>query len=719
MSHPPLPNSCPLGDDLPVPHSSLPLPLPVIRALFAWLFIVGAGEAPVAAAPPPPALENEALRVEVRAPGGELSVLDKRTGHRWTQSNVEADPARFTQRLVDIDLEARTLRFECDAPAEPREGRVAPARFLVDLALDAARPEISVAFAHDGRGEWRGARYPFVFALADQDARILYPHSGGMLVPVRKDSPDFIELPERAFYGGTRAYEACMGLLETETGGGLLTILDTVESAFARWPELTIGSSRVIAPQLSWRSSRYRFPKPFRIRWCFQANGGYVAMAERYREWFVGRGLHRTLEEKAQENPREEKLIGGLILWHCGSVAQGREVAEALAEDHVERALIALPAPPRLDSAGVLVPERDVPALVRRVEELGFLIDRYDQYRDSFAWDARKNALYQNNSDAFPQDVIHREDGSRLSPFGPASGVINPERALGYARKRLPEDLKRAPFDARFLDCVGSASFDVGEDWSADHPCDLYATRTAREDLLKYAHSLGPLLGAECGLDYTIPWIDWFEGPMTLVGFLPPAPPSSPGPSLDATARPAAAAPSDEAAWGVNLGTKYRVPFWALTHHDEAVSTWGWGDGMAGDAGHLQLGQWQRKNLWSILYGAIPIYRLYYADFLQCRPGIAQTARYVGDWARRIGRDAMISHRFVTPDHLVQETLFSSGAGVVVNFGATLHRMIDGQTIPPRSYRTFSGDPRRYEEPPVPEMDYTKLVPADNPSAAP
>jgi hypothetical protein len=419
-----------------------------------------------------------------------------------------------------------------------------------------------------------------------------------------------------------------------------------------------------------------------------------------------------------------EKLLGGLILWHCGSAAQGREVAEALAEDHVERALIALPAPPRLDSGGALLPEPGVSELVRRVEELGFLIDRYDQYRDSFAWDAKKYALFQNNSDAFPQDVIHREDGSRLSPFGPASGVLNPERALVYARKRLPEDLKRAPFDARFLDCVGSASFDEGEDWSADHPCDLYATRTAREDLLKYAHSLGPLLGAECGLDYAIPWIDWFEGPMTLVGFLPPAPSALSTPSthpLDATARPAATAPSaassDEAAWGINLGTKYRVPFWALTHHDEAVSTWGWGDGMTGDAGHLQLAQWQRKNLWSVLYGAIPIYRLYHADFLQCRPGIAQTARYVGDWARRIGRDAMISHRFVTPDHLVQETQFSSGAGVVVNFGPSPHRMIDGETIPPRSYRTYSGDPRHYEAPPVPEMDYTKLLPPANASA--
>jgi len=689
----------------------------VIRALLSLLFFAETGGLALrAAAPPPPALENDALRVDVQADGGELSVLDKRTGRRWTQINIEPDRARFTQRLVDIDLPARILRFECDAPAEGRTGEAGEAHFRVDLTLDATRPEISVAFNHDGHGEWRGARYPFVFAVAGKDARILYPHSGGMLLPVRKDSPDFLKPPERVFYGGARACEACAGLLETETGGGLLTIYDTVEPAFGRWPELTVDHSQVIAPQLSWRASRYHFAKPFVVRWSFIADGGYVAMAQCYREWFAARGLHRTLAEKAEENPAVEKLLGGLILWHCGSVPQVREASEALAGDHVERALIALPAPPRLDANGALVPEPGVPDLVAQARVLGFLIDRYDQYRDSFAWDARKSALSQDNSDAFPQDIVHREDGSLLSPFGPASGVINPEKALVLARKRIPDDLKRARFNARFFDCVGSASFDEGEDWSGDHPCDLYTARTAREDLLKYAHSLGPLLGAECGMDYTIPWIDWYEGPMTLVGFLPPPP------SLDDIAKPApaaASAPSDEAAWGVNLGTKYRIPFWALTHHDEAVATWAWGDGMAGDAGHLKLGQWQRKNLWSVLYGAIPIYRLYHADFVECRPGIAQTARYVGDWARKIGRDAMISHRFVTADHLVQETQFSSGAGVIVNFGPSPYQTAESETIPPQSYRTFSGDPRSYEAPPVPEMDYTKLAPPEKPSAAP
>ena len=36
-----------------------------------------------------------------------------------------------------------------------------------------------------------------------------------------------------------------------------------------------------------------------------------------------------------------------------------------------------------------------------------------------------------------------------------------------------------------------------------------------------------------------------------------------------------------------------------------------------------------------------------------------------------VGYDEMISHRLVSPDHKVQETVFSSGEKAVVNFGDT------------------------------------------------
>jgi hypothetical protein len=36
---------------------------------------------------------------------------------------------------------------------------------------------------------------------------------------------------------------------------------------------------------------------------------------------------------------------------------------------------------------------------------------------------------------------------------------------------------------------------------------------------------------------------------------------------------------------------------------------------------------------------------------------------------RKLAYDELVSHRFITDDHKVQETVFSSGKRVIVNFG--------------------------------------------------
>ena len=38
-------------------------------------------------------------------------------------------------------------------------------------------------------------------------------------------------------------------------------------------------------------------------------------------------------------------------------------------------------------------------------------------------------------------------------------------------------------------------------------------------------------------------------------------------------------------------------------------------------------------------------------------------------WLQQIAYDELVAHRFVSPDHKVQESVFSSGKRIVVNFG--------------------------------------------------
>jgi hypothetical protein len=46
-----------------------------------------------------------------------------------------------------------------------------------------------------------------------------------------------------------------------------------------------------------------------------------------------------------------------------------------------------------------------------------------------------------------------------------------------------------------------------------------------------------------------------------------------------------------------------------------------------------------------------------------------QSYKNVCPWLQKVGYDELLSHRFVTEDHKVQATEFSSGKKVVVNFG--------------------------------------------------
>ena len=66
-----------------------------------------------------------------------------------------------------------------------------------------------------------------------------------------------------------------------------------------------------------------------------------------------------------------------------------------------------------------------------------------------------------------------------------------------------------------------------------------------------------------------------------------------------------------------------------------------------------------------------------------------QTYRNVCGWHEKIGFDEMVAHRFLTDDRLIQETRFSSGRAVVVNFSDSARRDPRGVLIQPNGYHTF------------------------------
>ena len=69
-----------------------------------------------------------------------------------------------------------------------------------------------------------------------------------------------------------------------------------------------------------------------------------------------------------------------------------------------------------------------------------------------------------------------------------------------------------------------------------------------------------------------------------------------------------------------------------------------------------------------MLYGSAPLWNLGGDVWDRYRLTFVESYRKVCPWLQQIGYDELVSHRFLTPDHTLQESVFSSGKRVVVNF---------------------------------------------------
>ena len=386
------------------------------------------------------------------------------------QAWVEDDPA-CRQRVVVVDEAQRQLTLDCGLAGVSRDGKKAVAPFRLSVKLHATRPDLEVSFTFAGDGQWRQAAYPYVFVRDGEEVYNLYPHGEGLLVPVRRNHPDWLELPGYDLYGGVHSYLMCLGLVDLASGEGLLTLLPDIESTSLGWRE--VGG--IVAPQVLWTPNKGAFDRPYHITWS---------------DWFEGATT--------------------LVNW--------MHTLPSVADD--------------------------------------VLIDINSQSK--------------------------------------------------------PADRTKA--------------------------------------LLKYLNGLAP---------------------------------DAPAPNT------------------ISLSLKHRIPFYSLCHHDEVIVTWRWEDGMDQPPVY-----WRRKNLWSVLYGAPPMYRMFAAGQAKYQEQIGQTHRYVSDWVRQIAFEAMVSHRFLTPDRTVQETEFSNGSGVVVNFGDKEYALPDGPVIKACDYVIFrrAGEKRTYHPPAGPNV---------------
>jgi hypothetical protein len=255
-------------------------------------------------------------------------------------------------------------------------------------------------------------------------------------------------------------------------------------------------------------------------------------------------------------------------------------------------------------------------------------------------------------------------------------GVLCSSCVLGMARRKTPLDLKTHETHARFIDTTTASP--LRECYNPLHPLSRSQDRTNKMRLLEYfSRDLNLVTGSETGVDMAVPFVDYFEGMMSLGPYRL----ADAGYDLFSRKTP------QEDFKRFQTGPYYRIPLFELVYHDCVVSYWYWGD-----SSNRLPEFWDARDLFNALYGTPPLWAVDPAAWKGNESRFVQSYQAATLIAKRTGTSEMTSHAFLNRDHSAQETVFSDGTRVAANFGPGTYRLKDGSVLKAMAYKAYFSD---------------------------
>lgn len=593
-------------------------------------------------------LANELVTVELLPRDLSFVFSDKRNGLNWrTRPTV--------QQLIPISF-------------EKKDGVILGAVFhltnglelTVQITLEAKSPELLIELAATGPMT-ESVNFPGSFVTSPGQFLIL-PVNEGISYPVDDKT---ISPMEYHLYGGHGLCMAWWGI--TDLTSGIMAIVETPDDAHVRVPR--VDGLLTLAPR--WIAQKGAFGYPRRLRIVLFDQGGYVAMCKRYRHYAKEIGLFKTLEEKRAANPHVDLLIGAVNVWCWDQdpVQLCREMQE-------------------LGIRRILWSNRARPEQIQALNRMNVLTSRYDIYQDVMdpANFPKLRGIHRDwPTEAWPKDIILDARGKWIPGWEVLGkdgqwypcGVLCDSRAIDYARKRILPELATHPYRCRFIDTTTATPW--RECYHPDHPMTRTQSKKWKMELLRFvSEECGLVTGSETGHDAAVPYVHYFEGMMSLGPYRVPDAGRNMIKIWDEV---------PERVAKFQTGHYYRLPLWELVYHDCVVAHWYWGD-----YNNKLPSLWDRRDLWNALYGTPPMF-MFRKDFWQAHRGrFVRSYQVATPVARATGYVEMLSHRWLTEDHSVQQTEFANGVRVTVNFGDKPFIMEDGFRLEPLSHR-FEGLP--------------------------
>ena len=593
-------------------------------------------------------LENKDLSVAIDTRTAALSVQDRRTGQTWSQTPVGHD-------LVVIDAKVSgKLTAKLTLLHVPLDMKI-----KVSLELDKSAPELGVSVSADDALP-ESLLFPHPFAGL-KGSHLIVPLNEGIDYPADDES---IKPMHLVAYGGHGICMSFWGITDPSGKQGQMAILETPDDAAIRIERQKSGPL-YIAPV--WEGQKGRFGYARKLRYVFIDKGGHVAMCKRYREHAQKTGLLKTLADKRKANPNVDLLVGAVNVWCREKDALG--IVKQLQAAGIDR---------------ILWSNAASPETIKAMNTLGVLTSRYDIFQD--VMDPAKFPLLQWKhgdwpTEAWPKDIIVNARGDWIKGWEVEAkdgsmvpcGVVCDKQAIAYADKRIPEELKSKPYRCRFIDTTTASPW--RECYSPDHPMTRTDSRKYKMDLLDLVSSKYKLVcGSETGHDAAVPFVHYFEGMMSLGPYRSPDSGRHMQKILDEV-------PDRVAKFQV--GWQYRLPLWELVYHDCVVAQWYWGD-----YNNKLPAIWDKRDLFNALYGTPPMFMFDKAYWEKNKNRFVQSYKATCPIARATGYSEMTDHKFLTADRSVQQTTFSNGLTVTVNFGEKAFKMPEGGELAPGAMKS-------------------------------
>ncbi|MDD3586937.1 MAG: glycoside hydrolase [Thermoguttaceae bacterium] len=633
-------------------------------------------------------LRSNGMLVTVAKQGGALCVKDERSGLTFEQKD---DHPEFTAHSFTNTSGVLEYFLTIKGNSEDVRVRITiPANRQVEMTLS-------------GKSMKSPVEYPPAWKLQKGD-ELLLPVGTGVQWPVALSpglDEKYFTLP-RTFFWSRCLSMGLWGVRRNNADSWIINALGDASDATLTVPCV----NRVLAPRFAWTPELGQWGYQRSIRFILGPSGGLTAACKAYRQYRKPDGFGIPLLEKAKNRPQIKQLAGAanIWLWHddYATLMYGTTTDPVPIENIANIKRIAL----ELKGAGVdrvlwgLFFYNDAPVASWLKKECGYLVTKYDNYQDVMPEELQKiipkhrveccDFTARRNKN-WPNDIRQNPSGTfqlcwRL--YG-TDGKLHHQNAMcqrqaaPYIRDEVKKDVKDFGYEARFIDCMGTH---ISTCFNKNHPMTRRQCRQYSLSNFKVLHELGLLAGTEEGIECYLPGLDYSEGKQSVFPYRVD-PPMCWRYKSDYYADEDGSKTAYLAQYMLN--PLYRVPLWFLVYHECSVEYWYWGDACNNVPTALP-----RRDLFNILYGTPPMYSFKTKDWPALKEKIIASYRRSTETAKRTCFNEMISFDYLTPDRLVQQTVFEGGTKVIVNFSRREYKYHDEykdhlETIKPLDYRVF------------------------------